>query len=57
MNAPVFPPAPEFTPVRRAMLSVYDKTGLVEMARTLVDLGVELICQSAMSGRSPDFPR
>ena len=43
MNAPVFPPAPEFTPVRRAMLSVYDKTGLVEMARTLVDLGVELI--------------
>jgi len=31
------------TPVRRALLSVYDKTGVVELARDLADLGVELI--------------
>jgi len=30
-------------PVRRALLSVYDKTGLVEFARGLASLGIELI--------------
>jgi len=30
-------------PVRRALLSVSDKSGLVELARGLVDLGVELL--------------
>jgi phosphoribosylaminoimidazolecarboxamide formyltransferase/IMP cyclohydrolase len=30
-------------PVRRALLSVADKTGLVELARGLADLGVELV--------------
>ncbi len=30
-------------PVRRALLSVWDKTGLAEFARALADLGVELI--------------
>jgi phosphoribosylaminoimidazolecarboxamide formyltransferase/IMP cyclohydrolase len=30
-------------PVRRALLSVSDKTGLVEFARTLAELGVELV--------------
>ena len=30
-------------PVRRALLSVSDKTGLVEFARALTALGVELI--------------
>lgn len=30
-------------PVRRALLSVYDKTGIVEFARRLVDLDVDLI--------------
>ena len=30
-------------PVRRALLSVSDKTGLVEFARTLSELGVELV--------------
>jgi phosphoribosylaminoimidazolecarboxamide formyltransferase/IMP cyclohydrolase len=43
MSAPVFPPAPDLAPVRRALLSVYDKTGLVETAQALVDLGVELV--------------
>ena len=43
MPNPSFPPAPDLAPVRRALLSVWDKTGLVEVARTLVELGVELI--------------
>lgn len=30
-------------PVRRALLSVYDKSGLTELARGLVDAGVELV--------------
>ena len=30
-------------PVRRALLAVYDKAGLVELARALVELGVELV--------------
>ncbi len=30
-------------PVRRALISVYDKTGLVDLARGLADAGVELI--------------
>jgi phosphoribosylaminoimidazolecarboxamide formyltransferase/IMP cyclohydrolase len=37
-------PAPsDAPPVRRALLSVYDKTGIVDFARRLADLGVELI--------------
>ena len=34
---------PDLHPVRRALLSVSDKTGLVEFARGLADLGVELL--------------
>jgi phosphoribosylaminoimidazolecarboxamide formyltransferase/IMP cyclohydrolase len=30
-------------PVRRALLAVYDKTGIVELARSLVELGVTLV--------------
>jgi phosphoribosylaminoimidazolecarboxamide formyltransferase/IMP cyclohydrolase len=41
--APDFPPAPDKTPVKRALISVSDKTGLVEAARALHDLGVELV--------------
>ena len=29
--------------MKRAILSVYDKTGLVELARGLVELGFELV--------------
>ncbi len=43
MTAPAFPPAPDLAPVRRALLSVFDKTGLVDLARDLVRLGVELV--------------
>ena len=41
--APDFPPAPDRVAVKRALLSVSDKTGLVESARALADLGVELV--------------
>jgi len=41
--APDFPPAPDRVAVRRALLSVSDKTGLVEAARILAGLGVELV--------------
>lgn len=36
-------PAPDRVPVRRALLSVSDKTGLVELARALAERGVELV--------------
>ena len=41
--APDFPPAPDRAPVRRALISVSDKTGLVEAAQILHRLGVELV--------------
>ena len=43
MTAPAFSPAPDAAPVRRALISVFDKTGLIETAKALVDLGVEII--------------
>ena len=36
-------PAQALTPIRRALISVSDKSGLVEFARALVELGVEII--------------
>jgi phosphoribosylaminoimidazolecarboxamide formyltransferase/IMP cyclohydrolase len=41
--APDFPPAPDRAPLKRALLSVSDKTGLVEAARILAAAGVELV--------------
>jgi phosphoribosylaminoimidazolecarboxamide formyltransferase/IMP cyclohydrolase len=41
--APDFPPAPDKVTVRRALLSVSDKTGLVDAAQQLAALGVELV--------------
>ncbi|HEV8061035.1 MAG TPA: bifunctional phosphoribosylaminoimidazolecarboxamide formyltransferase/IMP cyclohydrolase [Gemmataceae bacterium] len=35
--------SPDLRPIRRALLSVSDKTALVELARTLQEFGVELI--------------
>ena len=43
MSAPAFPAAADLAPVRRALISVSDKTGLIETARALADLGVEII--------------
>jgi phosphoribosylaminoimidazolecarboxamide formyltransferase/IMP cyclohydrolase len=34
---------PDLLPVRRALLSVFDKTGLVDFARTLTDAGVAIV--------------
>ncbi|WP_419695130.1 bifunctional phosphoribosylaminoimidazolecarboxamide formyltransferase/IMP cyclohydrolase [Mesorhizobium muleiense] len=36
-------PAPDLVPVRRALLSVFDKTGLINFARALAAAGVELV--------------
>ena len=41
--APDFPKPADRAPIKRALLSVSDKTGLVEAARTLAGLGVELV--------------
>jgi phosphoribosylaminoimidazolecarboxamide formyltransferase/IMP cyclohydrolase len=41
--APDYPSAPDLQPILRALLSVSDKTGLIETARALVDAGVELV--------------
>jgi phosphoribosylaminoimidazolecarboxamide formyltransferase/IMP cyclohydrolase len=43
MSAPAFPPAPDHIPVRRALISVSDKTGLIDTVRALVELGVEIV--------------
>ena len=43
MTAPHFPTAPDIAPIRRALISVSDKTGLAETARVLADFGVELV--------------
>jgi len=40
---PASTPLPDVVRVRRALLSVYDKTGLVDLARALANLGIELI--------------
>ncbi|MGX7875635.1 bifunctional phosphoribosylaminoimidazolecarboxamide formyltransferase/IMP cyclohydrolase [Mesorhizobium sp. ORM6] len=36
-------PAPDLVPVRRALLSVFDKTGLIDFASALAAAGVELV--------------
>jgi len=41
--APDFPQAPDRAPVKRALISVSDKSGLVEAARALAGMGVELV--------------
>jgi len=41
--APDFPPSPDQAPIKRALISVSDKTGLVEAAGALAASGVELV--------------
>ena len=43
MSAPAFPPSPDLYPIKRALISVSDKTGLVDAAKDLAALGVELV--------------
>ncbi len=42
-TAPDFPPSPDLVVAKRALISVSDKTGLIETAKALHDLGVELV--------------
>jgi phosphoribosylaminoimidazolecarboxamide formyltransferase / IMP cyclohydrolase len=48
----------EVRPVRRALLAVYDKSGLPELAKELVDLGVSLVSSggTAQALRDAGFP-
>ena len=48
--APDFPPSPDLVAARRALISVSDKTGLIETARALHDLGVELVSTGGTKG-------
>jgi phosphoribosylaminoimidazolecarboxamide formyltransferase/IMP cyclohydrolase len=41
--APDYPAAPDLAPIKRALISVSDKTGLVDAAKALAELGVELV--------------
>ena len=41
--APDFPAAPDRAPIKRALISVSDKTGLIDAAKALSALGVELV--------------
>ena len=41
--APDYPQASDLAPVRRALISVSDKTGLLDTAKALAALGVELV--------------
>ncbi|MFJ3403671.1 bifunctional phosphoribosylaminoimidazolecarboxamide formyltransferase/IMP cyclohydrolase [Promicromonospora sp. NPDC090134] len=41
-------------PVRRALLSVYDKTGLIELATALHDAGVELVSTGSTASKIAD---
>ena len=41
--APDFPPAPDTVRVKRALISIYDKSDLIQTATALHDLGIELI--------------
>jgi phosphoribosylaminoimidazolecarboxamide formyltransferase/IMP cyclohydrolase len=43
MTASAFPPPPDIVAVRRALISVSDKTGLIDTAQALAAAGVELV--------------
>lgn len=43
--------ATEVRPIRRALISVYDKTGLEELARALADAGVEIVSTGSTAAR------
>jgi len=51
--APDYPSAPDLVAPKRALLSVSDKTGLVEAAQVLHAAGVELVSTAAPRRRSP----
>jgi len=57
-TAPIRPTAPDAPetrrPIRRALVSVYDKTHLVELATALADAGVELVSTGSTAARIAD---
>ena len=48
------PPMSDRTPIRRALLGVYDKTGIEELAAGLAAAGVELVSTGATARRIAD---
>ena len=48
------PPSDDVQPVRRALLSVSDKTGLVELAKGLAELELELVASGGTAGAIRD---
>lgn len=53
-NAPLPTTAPGKVEIRRALLTVSDKTGIVDFARGLADLGVELVSTGGTAGALAD---
>ena len=53
--APDFPPAPDRVAPKRALISLSDKTGLEDAARTLHGLGVELVSTGGTRGAIAGF--
>ena len=45
---------PDVTPIRRALVSVFDKTGVEELARGLHELGVEIVSTGSTAQRIAD---
>ena len=41
----------EQTPIRRALISVYDKTGLADLAKGLHEAGVEIVSTGSTAGQ------
>ena len=41
----------DLIPLRRALLSVYDKTGLIELGRDLADAGVEIVSTGSTAAK------
>src|ERR1700722_18801961 len=48
-HSPTATPSTDLRPIRRALLSVTDKTGLVDFARALASHGVELVSTGGTS--------
>ncbi|WP_040282967.1 bifunctional phosphoribosylaminoimidazolecarboxamide formyltransferase/IMP cyclohydrolase [Tessaracoccus massiliensis] len=44
----------ELTPLRRALVSVYDKTGLIELGRDLVAAGIEIVSTGSTAAKLAD---
>jgi phosphoribosylaminoimidazolecarboxamide formyltransferase/IMP cyclohydrolase len=50
------PADPATAPIRRALISVSDKTGLVDFAKALADRGVELLSTGGTAAKACAIP-